>query len=102
MTTETTTAAPPVSAARSTATITFEHVSKWYGNVVAVNDISFELGPGITGLLGPNGAGKSTILHMLSGFLQPSAGEIRVLGQPAWRNPEVYRQVGLGPGREAV
>jgi len=102
MTTETTTAAPPVSAARSTATITFEHVSKWYGNVVAVNDISFELGPGITGLLGPNGAGKSTILHMLSGFLQPSAGEIRVLGQPAWRNPEMYRQVGLVPEREAV
>ena len=51
-----------------------EHVSRWYGNVVAVNDISFALGPGVTGLLGPNGAGKSTLLHMMAGLLQPSAG----------------------------
>ena len=57
------------------------NVSRWYGNIVAVNDISFALGPGITGLLGPNGAGKSTMLHMLSGFLRPSAGELRVFGE---------------------
>ena len=77
-------------------------VSRWYGNVVAVNDISFSLDPGITGLLGPNGAGKSTLLHMLSGFLQPSAGAVTVLGQPAWRNPALYREIGLVPEREAV
>ena len=79
-----------------------DHVSRWYGNIVAVNDISFSLSAGITGLLGPNGAGKSTMLHMLAGFLQPSAGAVRVLGQPAWGNPEMYRQVGLVPEREAV
>ncbi|MCC6959026.1 MAG: ABC transporter ATP-binding protein [Dehalococcoidia bacterium] len=79
-----------------------DHVSRWYGNIVAVNDISFSLRAGITGLLGPNGAGKSTMLHMLAGFLQPSAGAVRVLGQPAWGNPEMYRQVGLVPEREAV
>ena len=78
------------------------NVSKWYGNVVAVNDISFSLGPGITGLLGPNGAGKSTLLHMLSGFLRPSAGSVAIRGRPAWRNPELYRDIGLVPEREAV
>src|SRR5688572_2191439 len=79
-----------------------DHVSRWYGNVVAVNDISFSLGAGIHGLLGPNGAGKSTILHMLAGFLEPSNGEVRVLGEPAWRNPAAYSRIGLVPEREAV
>lgn len=78
------------------------NVSRWYGNIVAVNDISFTLGPGITGLLGPNGAGKSTLLHMLSGFLKPSAGQLRVFGEPAWENPGIYRRIGLVPEREAV
>ena len=84
------------------AALVLEGVSRWYGNVVAVNDISFALGPGITGLLGPNGAGKTTILHMLAGLLRPSAGRVAVGGQPAWRNPAVYRSVGLVPEREAV
>ncbi len=77
-------------------------VSRWFGNVVAVNDISFTLGPGITGLLGPNGAGKSTLLHMLSGFLRPSSGELRVNGERPWRNPSVYRNVGIVPERDAL
>ena len=57
-----------------------DHVSRWYGNVVAVNDISFGLGAGVTGLLGPNGAGKSTLLHLMAGLLAPSAGRVRVGG----------------------
>jgi len=77
-------------------------VSRWYGNVVAVNDVSMTLGGGVTGLLGPNGAGKTTLLHMIAGFLPASRGEIRVTGQPAWRNPEVYRVLGLVTEREAV
>ena len=85
-----------------TAAIVLERVSRWYGNVVAVNDITFALGPGITGLLGPNGAGKTTILHMLAGLLRPSSGKVLVDNTPAWRNPAVYRQVGLVPEREAV
>ncbi len=84
------------------AAIELRSVSRWYGNVVAVNDISFELGAGVTGLLGPNGAGKSTLIHMMSGFLRPSAGEVLVNGAPAWRRPALYRQVGLVPEREAV
>lgn len=77
-------------------------VSRWYGNVVAVNDVSFEVGPGITGLLGPNGAGKTTLLHMMAGFLAPSAGTVTLDGTPTWRHPELYRRVGFVPEREAV
>ena len=85
-----------------TDTIVLRDVSRWYGNVVAVNGMSFTASPGITGLLGPNGAGKSTVLHMLSGFLKPSAGEVTVLGKPAWGNPALYRNLGLVPERESV
>ncbi len=77
-------------------------VSKWYGNVVAVNDITMSLGPGVTGLLGPNGAGKTTALHMMAGFLAPSRGQVLVGGQPTWRNPSVYRRLGLVSERESV
>jgi ABC-2 type transport system ATP-binding protein len=96
----TTPVAPPAAAA--VPAIQLEHVSRWYGNVVAVNDISFALGPGVTGLLGPNGAGKSTLLNMLAGLLAPSAGSVRIAGRPAFGDPSVYRMVGLVPEREAV
>jgi ABC-2 type transport system ATP-binding protein len=86
----------------SDAAISVENVSRWYGNVVAVNNISFDVKSGLTGLLGPNGAGKSTILHMLSGFLKPSQGSVTIEGQPSWLHPEIYNRVGLVPEREAV
>ena len=63
------------------ARISAEGVSKWFGAKVAVSDVSFEVGAGVTALLGPNGAGKSTMLRMLSGLAQPSRGTVRVLGQ---------------------
>jgi ABC-2 type transport system ATP-binding protein len=84
------------------STIEVEHASRWYGNVVAVNDVTMEVGPGVTGLLGPNGAGKSTLLHMMSGFLAPSIGAVRVDGRPVWHDHELYRTVGLVPERDAV
>ena len=87
---------------RPVAAIELAHVSRWYGNVVAVNDITFALGPGVTGLLGPNGAGKSTLLHLLAGLLKPSAGTVRIAGRTAFGDPSVYRDVGLVPEREAV
>ncbi|MFF4384136.1 ABC transporter ATP-binding protein [Kitasatospora sp. NPDC001547] len=84
------------------ATISIDKVSRWFGNVVAVNDISMAIGPGITGLLGPNGAGKSTLIHMMSGFLAPSSGSVTLDGAPIWRNQQVYRQIGLVPERESM
>jgi ABC-2 type transport system ATP-binding protein len=83
-------------------TVDLQHVSRWYGNVVAVNDVTMTLGSGVTGLLGPNGAGKTTLLHMMSGFLAPSKGTLTVDGAPSWRNPDVYRTLGLVSEREAV
>jgi len=82
--------------------IRIDHVSRWYRNVVAVNDVSMTIGPGVTGLLGPNGAGKTTLIAMMSGFLAPSTGTVTLDGEPLWRNEEVYRKLGLVPEREAL
>ncbi len=82
--------------------IELSNVSRWYGNVVAVNDITMTIGPGVTGLLGPNGAGKSTIMHMIAGFLGPSKGTLTIDGTPSWRNPDVYKILGLVPERDSV
>ena len=88
--------------APSPSPVDIASVSKWYGNVVAVNDITMSLGAGVTGLLGPNGAGKTTVLHMMAGFLAPSRGTVLVGGAPAWRNPSVYSGLGIVSEREAV
>ncbi|MDH6577456.1 ABC transporter ATP-binding protein [Kitasatospora sp. MAP5-34] len=84
------------------AVITIDKVSRWFGNVVAVNDVSMSIGPGVTGLLGPNGAGKSTLIHLMSGFLAPSSGAVTLDGVPIWRNQAVYRAIGLVPERESM
>lgn len=102
MTTPIESEALPAPAAHAVPAIEVTNVSRWYGNIVAVNDVSFSLEAGVTGLLGPNGAGKSTLLHMLSGFLAPSSGTVNVLGEPAWKNPAMYARVGLVPERESV
>src|SRR6476469_6741159 len=92
-----------ISAERSmTHHVELRRASRWYGNVVAVNDVSCALGPGVTGVLGPNGAGKTTVLHMMAGLLAPSAGEVLIDGAPAADNPSIYRKLGLVPEREAV
>lgn len=82
--------------------LVFEHVSHWYGDVVAVNDISCTISSGITGLLGPNGAGKSTLLQMAAGVLVPSSGSVRVYGVSPDSGPDVYSHVALVPEREAL
>ncbi len=92
--------APPPPGAGSTMTL--ERVSRWFGNVVAVNDVTMEIGPGVTGLLGPNGAGKSTLINMMAGFLAPSSGSVTLDGEQVWRNVEIYRRIGLVPEREAM
>ncbi len=77
-------------------------VSRWFGNVVAVNDVTMTIGPGVTGLLGPNGAGKSTLISMMAGFLAPSSGAVTLDGEPTWRNEGIYRRIGLVPEREGM
>jgi ABC-2 type transport system ATP-binding protein len=84
------------------STIVIDHVSRWYRNVVALNDVSMTIGPGVTGLLGPNGAGKSTLIALMSGFLAPSTGTVTLDGEPLWRNEKVYSRIGLVPEREAL
>ena len=84
------------------STIELTGVSRWFGNVVAVNDVTMTIGPGVTGLLGPNGAGKSTLLGMMSGFLPPSAGTVTIDGVAVWRNPAMYSDIGLVPEAEAM
>jgi ABC-2 type transport system ATP-binding protein len=84
------------------STIELDQVSRWYGNVVAVNDVTMRLGQGVTGLLGPNGAGKSTLINMMAGFLEPSAGSVTLDGRRLTRDPEIYRDIGLVPEREEM
>ncbi len=79
----------------SGATIEVENVSKWYGSVVAVNEATFAVFPGVTGVLGPNGAGKTTLLSMMCGLAQPSRGSVRVLGEQVLRNTGLYRRIGV-------
>jgi ABC-2 type transport system ATP-binding protein len=81
--------------------VTADKVSKWYGQVIGLNDVTVSVPPGITGLLGPNGAGKSTFMKLITGQLRPSKGSVQVLGEPIWRNPRLYFQVGFCPEQDA-
>jgi len=83
------------------ASLEFNRASRWYGQVIALNDVTTAVAPGVTGLLGPNGAGKSTFLKLAAGQLRPSQGEVRVLGLPAWGSPELFHRVGLCPETDA-
>ncbi len=83
-------------------TLAFEGVSKWYGDTVAVADLSFALRPGVTGLLGHNGAGKSTALKLCAGFAKPNVGTVRILGCDPFRDPSVYQRVGIVPDGDGL
>ncbi len=87
--------------AAATPILTATNVSKWYGQVIGLNDVTVSIPPGITGLLGPNGAGKSTFMKLITGQLAPSKGSITVLGEPIWRNPRLYFQIGFCPEQDA-
>jgi ABC-2 type transport system ATP-binding protein len=81
--------------------IATDHLSKWYGQVIGLNDVTLTVPPGITGLLGPNGAGKSTFMKLITGQLKPSKGRITVLGEAIWRNPALYARIGFCPEQDA-
>ena len=78
-----------------------DRMSKWYGQVIGLNDVTVSIPPGISGLLGPNGAGKSTLLKLVTGQLKPSKGRLQVLGAPIWDNPGAYRRIGYCPDHDA-
>ena len=82
--------------------IAVHEVSKFFGNVVAVSDVSFSVGPGVTALLGPNGAGKSTLFRMLCGLTPASRGALRVLGLDPRTDRDVRGRIGLVPQQDAL
>ncbi len=82
--------------------VVLDAASKWYGTTVALSEVSFALGPGVTGLLGKNGAGKSTALKLLAGFASPDRGTVRVLGVDPRRHPEIHRRLGVLPDRDGL
>ena len=81
--------------------IAADHVSKWYGQVIGLNDVTLTVPPGITGLLGPNGAGKSTFMKLITGQLKASKGSVTVLGEPIWGNPALYFRIGFCPEQDS-
>jgi ABC-2 type transport system ATP-binding protein len=84
------------------AIIHARELSRWYGIVMGLNNVSFEIAPGLTGLVGPNGAGKSTLIEIITGQLQPSSGELTVFGERPWNNPQLVRRIGYCPEGEAL
>ena len=85
----------------SASILATDHLSKWYGQVSGLNDVTVSVPPGITGLLGPNGAGKSTFMKLITGQLKPSKGSVQVLGEPIWDNPALYFRIGFCPEQDA-
>jgi ABC-2 type transport system ATP-binding protein len=85
----------------SAAILTSANLSKWYGQVIGLNDVTVSVPPGITGLLGPNGAGKSTFMKLITGQLRPSKGEVKVLGEPIWGNSDLYFRIGFCPEQDS-
>jgi ABC-2 type transport system ATP-binding protein len=82
--------------------IRVQGVSRWFGSVVAVSDVSFDITPGITGMLGPNGAGKTTLLRMMTGLAATSIGSVTVFGEPVRNNPPLYKRIGVMSEHETV
>ena len=82
--------------------IRVDGVSRWFGSVVAVSDVTFDVSPGITGLLGPNGAGKTTLLRMMTGLAATSSGTVSVFGEPVRDNPPLYKRLGVMSEHETV
>jgi ABC-2 type transport system ATP-binding protein len=84
------------------AVVQATELSRWYGMVMGLNNVTFEIQPGLTGLVGPNGAGKSTLIQIITGQLQPSSGSLTVFGEVPWNNPALIQRLGYCPEREAV
>jgi len=84
-----------------TAVIQTKNLSKWYGNVLGLSDVSLEIESGITGLLGPNGAGKSTFMKLITGQLKPNIGKVSIGGRNIWNDFRLFRRIGFCPEQDA-
>jgi ABC-2 type transport system ATP-binding protein len=97
--------APPGAGERPVAgadtVISCRELSRWYGQVIGINDVNLDIGPGVTGLLGPNGAGKSTLMKLVTGQIKPSRGSVTLFGQGVWDNPDVMGRLGFCPEQDA-
>lgn len=87
---------PATMTSSTSSLLRFDQVSKWYGPVIGLNEVSLDLGPGITGLVGPNGAGKSTLMKLATGQLRPDLGTVRIKGHAAWSS-QAKRFLGFCP-----
>ncbi|MXV77313.1 ABC transporter ATP-binding protein [Candidatus Poribacteria bacterium] len=85
---------------KDTAIVQTQNLSKWYGEVMGVNDVTLTIQHGITGLLGPNGAGKTSLLKLMTGQLKPNKGHITVLNEPVWNNFLLTKRIGYCPDIE--
>lgn len=92
----------PVPTPEGRASIEVRSLGRWFGSVVALSDVSFDIHPGVTALLGPNGAGKSTLFRIVCGLARPSRGTVRILGQDPHANPALAGRIGIAPQQEAL
>jgi len=83
------------------AVIEASGLSRWYKQVIGINDVTLSIEPGITGLLGPNGAGKSTFMKLITAQIKASRGTVNVLGEPVWNNPSLMHRMGFCPEQDA-
>jgi ABC-2 type transport system ATP-binding protein len=95
-------ALPEAVSMSGTPVIRVDGVSRWFGSVVAVSEVTFDISPGITGLLGPNGAGKTTLLRMMTGLAETSNGTVTMFGEPVRDNPPLYKRIGVMSEHETV
>lgn len=84
------------------AVIQAEHLSRFYGIVMGLNNVSFSIGKGLTGLIGPNGAGKTTLIRLITGQIRPSAGRLLVFGQSPWNQPRILGRIGYCPEGDSL
>jgi ABC-2 type transport system ATP-binding protein len=84
-----------------TAIIQTKNLSRWYGNVLGLSDVTIDIEPGISGILGPNGAGKSTFLKLITGQIKPNIGSVRVKGQKVWNNYSLFSIIGFCPEQDS-
>jgi ABC-2 type transport system ATP-binding protein len=102
------TLAPPAATARTPAAtrppaaLRLEHVSRWYGDVLALDAVDLSLGPGVTGLLGPNGAGKSSMIRLLTGLASPDDGQVLLDGAPVRNNVAALARIGYVPDGDGL